>query len=170
MRWMKAVGWSLKRGFVITMDYGYPAEELYGHHHRDGTLLCYYRHKVRESPYDLIGQQDMTAHVDFTSLARMGESAGLKTAGFTDQTHFLMGLGIAQEMESLADRAAEDAKAKKEFELMRELMNPVDMGRTFKILIQQKGLPEGRQGAGGFELSGLRFRPFFKTVLSGGGF
>jgi len=162
MRWMKEAGRALQRGFVITMDYGYPAEDLYSPLRRNGTLLCYYRHKVRENPYDLVGQQDITAHLDFTSLARAGEEAGLQVAGFTDQTHLLMSLGIAQEMEPLAVRAENDMEAKKEFELMRELMRPEDMGRTFKILIQQKGI--GLQ-----ELSGLRFRPFFKSVLSIGG-
>jgi len=161
MSWMKKVGRSLNRGFVITMDYGYPAEELYCALHRNGTLLCYYHHKVRENPYDLVGQQDITAHVDFTSLARVGEEEGLQAIGFTDQTHFLMSLGIAQEMESLAVRVDHDTKAKKEFELMRELMRPEDMGRTFKVLIQHKEMGQP-------QLLGLRFRPFFKSVLSGG--
>lgn len=162
MRWMKEAGRFLERGFVITMDYGYPAEELYSPPHQNGTLLCYYRHTVRENPYDLVGQQDITVHLDFTSLARAGEEAGLWVLGFTDQTHFLMSLGIAQEMESLAAQAEKGTKAKREFELMRELMRPEDMGKTFKILIQQKGM-------GHRELSGLRFRPFFKSALLGGG-
>ena len=89
--------------------------------------------------------------------------------GFTDQTHFLMGLGIAQEMEILAARMENDAKAKKEFELMRELMRPDDMGKTFKILFQKKGLTAGMDETPAQELSGLRFRPFFKSALSGGG-
>ena len=131
-------------------------------------MLCYHRHKVRENPYDLVGLQDITAHVDFTSLARAGEEAGLQVAGFTDQTHLLISLGIAQEMEPLAVRAGEDSKAKREFELMRELMRPEDMGRTFKVLIQQKGLPAGGQGTEPRDLSGLRFRPFFKSALSAG--
>jgi SAM-dependent MidA family methyltransferase len=169
LRWMKEVGRSLKQGFVITMDYGYHAEELYGPHHQNGTLLCYHRHKVRENPYDLVGQQDITAHVDFTSLAKAGEDTGLQPMGFTDQTHFLMGLGIAQEMEILAARMENDAKAKKEFELMRELMRPDDMGKTFKILFQKKGLTAGMDETPAQELSGLRFRPFFKSALSGGG-
>jgi SAM-dependent MidA family methyltransferase len=162
MQWMKDIGRFLERGFVITMDYGYPAEDLYSPPRRNGTLLCYHRHKVRENPYNLVGQQDITSHVDFTSLASAGEEAGLQVAGFTDQTHLLMSLGIAQEMEPLAVRAEKDTKAKEEFVLMRELMRPEDMGRTFKILIQQKGI-ELR------ELSGLRFRPYFKSVLSRGG-
>jgi SAM-dependent MidA family methyltransferase len=158
MRWMREVARSLKRGFVITMDYGYPADELYSSPHRNGTLLCYYRHTVRENPYDLVGQQDITAHLDFTSLARAGEESGLQVAGFTDQTHFLMSLGIAQEMEPLAAQGEKDPKSRKEFELMRELMKPDDMGRTFKILIQHKGI--GRP-----ELLGLKFQPFFKSAL-----
>ncbi len=152
--WITSVGQALTKGFVITIDYGYPAPELYSSRRPKGTFLCYYKHKTNESPYEHIGEQDMTAHIDFTSIARRGETLGLKTLGFTDQGHFLMGLGIAQRMEGPALKMYESETDRKEFLAMKQLMNPAGMGGTFKVLIQSKDIPEG------VKLDGLQFRAF----------
>ncbi len=154
--WMRQLGQTLDRGFVITIDYGYPAELLYTIRRPRGTLLCYYQHTFNEDPYCHLGEQDMTAHVDFTSLVHAGREAGLMPIGFTDQTHFLMGLGIAQRMESVAVEMDASAVARKEFLAMRHLMAPDQMGKTFKVLIQGKGIPLP------VPLDGLQFRPFLK--------
>ena len=171
--WMKKVGEALHRGFVLTIDYGYPAEALYTPHRPRGTFLCYHKHQVNENPYHNLGEQDMTSHVDFTSLAQAGRDVGLTPLGFTDQTHFLMGLGIAQRMEVAANKmdslegsqSAEDAEtaetaeaARKEFLAMKHLMDPGQMGRMFKVLIQGKGVPEKPP------LDGLHFRPFVMPI------
>ncbi|MFQ5543621.1 MAG: class I SAM-dependent methyltransferase [Nitrospiria bacterium] len=153
--WILQIGKALKQGFVITIDYGYRAEELYSSQRDRGTFLCYHRHKVTEDPYQRIGEQDMTAHVDFTSLEDQGKNVGLLPVGFTDQTHFLMGLGIAQRMEEPANKMHESKEARREFLAMRQLMAPEGMGETFKILIQGKNIPAK------FKLDGLQFRPFF---------
>jgi SAM-dependent MidA family methyltransferase len=156
--WMRQVGQSLTRGYVVTIDYGYPAEILYTSRRPKGTFLCYYRHTTNENPYDYIGEQDMTAHVDFTSLARAGEEVGLSLIGFTDQTHFLMGLGIAQRMEPYAMEMDRSEEAKKQFLAMKQLMAPERMGRVFKILVQGKNIPSE------VRLDGLQFKPFFKLL------
>jgi SAM-dependent MidA family methyltransferase len=153
--WMRQVGQSLAQGYVVTIDYGYPAEVLYTSRRPKGTFLCYYRHTTNENPYDHVGEQDMTAHVDFTSLARAGEEVGLSVIGLTDQTHFLMGLGIAQRMEPYAMEMDRSEEAKKQFLSMKQLMAPERMGRIFKILIQGKNIPSEPQ------LDGLQFKPFF---------
>ncbi|MGH7166192.1 MAG: class I SAM-dependent methyltransferase, partial [Nitrospiraceae bacterium] len=93
LTWMKGVARVLGRGFVITIDYGHTAQDLYGPDRQRGTLLCYYHHLASEDPYTRVGLQDMTAHVDFTSLAAVGEESGLHVTGFTNQMSFLMGLG-----------------------------------------------------------------------------
>jgi len=152
--WITSVGQSLSKGFVLSIDYGYPAEELYHPRKPNGTFLCYYKHKTNEMPYEHIGEQDMTAHVDFTSIVKSGEKAGLKPLGLTDQMHFLMGLGIAQRMEAPAKQMFESEKAKKEFLAMKQLMDPSGMGKTFKVLIQAKGVPED------IKLDGLQFKAF----------
>lgn len=156
--WMRRIGASLARGYVVTIDYGYPAEALYTSGRPKGTFLCYYRHTTNEDPYQHVGEQDMTAHVDFTSLAKAGEEVGLSVIGLTDQTHFLMGLGIAQRMEPYAMEMDRSEEAKKQFLAMKQLMAPERMGRIFKILIQGKNIPPDPR------LDGLQFKPFFKLL------
>jgi SAM-dependent MidA family methyltransferase len=150
--WMKQVARTLARGVVITIDYGHTARDLYGPDRHRGTFLCYHQQMTSETPYEQVGLQDMTAHVDFTSLATAGEEAGLHETGFTNQMSFLMGLGVEQLIESLEPGSAE-------FQSVVQLLRPEGMGRTFKILIQHKGMDQ-------LELDGLRFKPFFGDVLS----
>ncbi len=151
LEWMRQVGAILRRGLVLTIDYGHPAADLYAPTRHTGTLLCYHRHTVSESPYVRVGQQDMTAHVDFTSLALAGRDVGLAVTGFTNQLHFLMGLGIESAFAGL-DPESPDAAA------MRHLLTPDGMGATYKVLVQHKGMPAPH-------LNGLRSRPFFRDVL-----
>jgi len=99
--WVEKVGRGLRKGFVLTVDYGYLAEELYAPHRKDGILLCYFQHRTSENPFERLGEQDITSHVNFTSLIRQGEKVGLRFTGLVPQYRFLIGLGILQEMESL---------------------------------------------------------------------
>ncbi|MFQ5455023.1 MAG: class I SAM-dependent methyltransferase [Nitrospirota bacterium] len=151
IKWIRETGNILRRGFVITIDYGYPANELYAPHRSEGTLLCYYRHKVNSNPYARIGEQDITSHIDFTSIARAGKEEGLEVTGFTDQMHFLMGLRIDEEIKN---NMPMDKLAR-----IKSLITPSGSGKTFKILIQHKGTRN-------LKLDGLRFRPFFQDILS----
>ncbi len=150
--WMTEVARVLGRGFVITVDYGHTAQDFYSPQRGNGTLLCYHRHKASDDPYHRVGLQDMTAHVDFTSLALTGEGAGLTVTGFTNHMSFLAGLGIEETLGRLAPDSPE-------FQAVVELIRPQGMGRTFKILIQHKGLEQP-------ELDGLKFRPFFSSALT----
>jgi SAM-dependent MidA family methyltransferase len=156
--WVRQVGRSLKQGMVITVDYGYPAAELYSPHRKRGTFLCYHKHRVSENPYVRLGRQDMTSHVDFTSLALAGQEVGLEVAGFTNQEYFLMGLGIAQEMEARLQRHQDLQSREKELAAMKNLIAPDELGRVFKVLIQHKSLK-------GLKLDGLAYRPFSPEVL-----
>src|SRR5262249_8570409 len=80
---------SVRRGYVLTFDYGYPAEALFGVLRPRGTLLCYYRHTYNEEPLRRPGEQDITAHVDFTSLALAGAARGLEPVELLRQRDFL---------------------------------------------------------------------------------
>jgi len=151
LSWMKQVAQSLTRGLVITIDYGHSAQDLYGPDRSQGTLLCYYSQMTSEDPYVRVGQQDMTAHVDFTSLATVGEEAGLSVTGFTNQMSFLMGLGIEEMINRLEPESPQ-------FRAAIHLLRPEGMGRTFKILVQHKGIERP-------ELDGLAFKPFFGSAL-----
>ena len=157
--WMQKISLGLQKGFVITIDYGYPEKQLYSPLRKRGTFLCYYKHTVNENPYQHIGEQDMTTHIDFTALARVGKEGGLSVIGFTDQTGFLMGLRIDQEMQRYADQMEESDEARRHFLAMKELIAPDKMGRPFKVLIQGAEIPED------IKLAGLTFKAFPKNVL-----
>ena len=143
--WLADVSRSLARGFVMTIDYGYPAAELYAPLRKSGTLLCYYRHRVEEDPYIRVGRQDMTAHVDFTTLMRKGEELGLATVWFGEQYRFLMGAGMMEEMMALEAGAGSEEELLKNRLLLKKLILPDGgMGDTFKVLIQAKGVDNPR--------------------------
>lgn len=150
--WMQHVGQCLKRGVVLTIDYGHTAQDLYRPDRRNGTFLCYSRHSVHDDPYVRVGEQDMTAHVDFSSLAAAGEAHGLTVTGFTNQMSFLMGLGVEQMIGDLEPESPA-------FHAALHLLKPNGMGSTFKVLIQHKGIEQP-------SLDGLTFKPFFRSALA----
>ncbi len=138
--WMAQAANALRRGFVLTFDYGYPAEELYAPWRKDGTLLCFYRHNASADPYARIGKQDITSHVDFTTLMRAGEAHGLETAGFTTQARFLAHLGIGAGVDAVAKespQALEEYYARRR--AVQELIDPAGLGRI-RVLAQRKGV------------------------------
>ncbi len=139
--WMRSVGRLLKRGFVLTIDYGYPAAELYAPFRRNGTLMCFYRHSSTEDPYQRFGEQDITAHVDFTALERCGAEAGLEPLYFGEQYRFLMGLGFLEALVDLQARETDPRKAQALRMTLKNLILPDGgMGEIFKVLIQAKGV------------------------------
>lgn len=143
--WLKSVAKALNRGFVMTIDYGYPAAELYAPIRKNGTLLCYYRHTIEENPYIRLGRQDMTTHVDFTTLIRAGEESGLSNCWYGEQYRFLMGAGMLGEIMALESRAATEEERLKNRLALKKLMLPDGgMGDTFKVLIQAKGVDNPR--------------------------
>lgn len=140
-RWLQGVARSLKRGFVITIDYGYQADELYGPMRQNGTLLCYHRHQVEEDPYIRVGRQDITTHVDFTSLMKCGEEEGLQTFWYGEQYRFLMAAGMMEELLALEARPVPEEERLKDRLALKKLMLPDGgMGDTFKVLVQGKGV------------------------------
>lgn len=143
--WMRGVGDRVRRGFVLTIDYGYPAQELYALHRRTGTLMCYHQHRADENPYEKVGEKDITAHVDFTALQRAGEDAGLQTLWFGEQYRFLMSLGFVEELMSLEAKTSDEKEARALRLTLKNLIMPeAGMGETFKVLVQGKkvGRPE----------------------------
>jgi len=144
-QWMMEVAEVLRRGFVLTIDYGYPAEELYAPWRHAGTLLCYHQHQTNEDPYRNVGQQDITAHIDFTTLQHVGARRGLKTLYFGLQYQFLMGLGFMEMLLDLQSRVRDPQQAQALRMTLKTLIVPEGgMGDSFKVLIQGKhvGAPE----------------------------
>jgi SAM-dependent MidA family methyltransferase len=139
--WIQAVAAKLTRGFVLTIDYGYPAQELYAPFRRQGTLLCYHQHQANDNPYQNIGRQDITSHVDFTALQKFGASAGLETLYFAEQYRFLLGLGFIEELIRLQAEEEDETKALALRMTLKNLIMPDGgMGETFKVLIQGKNV------------------------------
>jgi SAM-dependent MidA family methyltransferase len=149
LEWMERVARCLQQGFVLTIDYGYLADEIYGPGRREGTLLCYFQHHASENPYERLGEQDITSHVNFTSLIRKGEEVGLRFAGLVPQYHFLIGLGILDQMETLGKELSELDGLKLRLSLKNLIEPEIGMGEVFKVLVQHKGIDQP-------QLDGLR--------------
>jgi len=140
--WVETVATRLQQGYLLTIDYGYPADRYY-RPTRPGTLQCYYQHHHHSDPYRNIGHQDITAHVDFTTLEAAGERCGLRAVGFTQQGLFLMALGLGDRLNELSqnsDRSLNQIIHRRN--ALHALMDPTGVG-NFGVLIQGKGLPDG---------------------------
>ena len=148
-KWLAEVGTALQKGFVLSIDYGSLYPELYSPGRRKGTFRCFYRHELSSDPYARVGEQDITADVNFSELIRVGDTLGLATVEYTTQGQFLVDWGILEifktydKPQNQGDRLA-----------AKTLFMPEFMGRRFKVLLQSKGLsPEA--------LAGLdKYRPF----------
>ena len=139
VRWMHEAGRAMERGFVMTFDYGYEAEQMYAPWRTDGTLLCFYRHNPSHDLYVRIGRQDMTAHVDFTSVRRAGEEAGLRTLGLVSQSEFLVRLGIMEAIAPPGEGETDMEEYVARRRAVMELLDPGGLGRI-RVLVQAKGV------------------------------
>jgi SAM-dependent MidA family methyltransferase len=141
-QWLSSASRALQSGFILTIDYGYPATDLYTPRRKLGTLLCYYCHQIEENPFLRPGLQDITAHVDFTTLMKCGEELGLQSVWFGEQYRFLLSAGIIEEIEEIErSPRAEEEKLRLRLTLKKLIMPEGGMGDTFKVLIQSKGVP-----------------------------
>jgi SAM-dependent MidA family methyltransferase len=146
VEWIRDLARRLERGFVILIDYGHEARELYSVAHSNGTLTTFTRHTVagpastQERPAWLVnpGEQDITAHVDFTSIRRAAEDEGLVTLGFLDQTYFLLALADLENLENLEN--PENSENLKKRLAFKTLVMPGGLGSTMKVLILGKGV------------------------------
>ena len=139
--WFAGVGRGLARGYAIAIDYGYRAADLYRAHRLAGTLRAYRLHTVSDDPFTHVGTQDLTAHVDFSALARAGQAVGLTPAGFTTQGEFLAALGMGDFLVRFGaepDTAAPDYLAAQAATL--RLIDPGGMGR-FGVLAMARDAP-----------------------------
>ncbi len=135
----------LDKGYVLTIDYGFPSEMLYVDERRDGTLVCYSKNTVSYNPYQDVGRKDITYHVNFSALMEFGRDFGLETVGFTNQLYFLMST-----LEGRGDLIADFETASK-FKYLAFRMG------GFKVLVQGKG----QDGVGSQRLRCLKYVPRF---------
>jgi SAM-dependent MidA family methyltransferase len=139
LEWLNQVENRLQRGYVLTIDYGYPASRYYNPRRSEGTLQCYYQHKRHDNPYILVGYQDITTHVDFTALERWGSKIGLERVGFTQQGLFLMALGLGDRIASLSYSKIPVSDMLRRRDSLQQLLDPLGLG-NFGVLIQSKAL------------------------------
>ncbi len=142
--WITEIARRIERGFLLTVDYGLPAAELFDAFHMRGTLLAYREHRADEDYYGAPGEQDLTAHVNFTALEQWGARGGLEPLGTVSQTEFLMALGKGNEFEDLYEPGASEAERVRARLLLKTLIFPEGMGGRFRVLIQQKGVHGAR--------------------------
>src|SRR5713101_8912548 len=126
--WTGQLSRALDRGFILTIDYGQLATDLYSLQNHQGTLVCYHRHVVSSDPYQHIGQQDMTCQVDFTSLMRLGDRHGLATVGYALQSQFLTNLGFASCLDALQTQGLSTARTALRRMAMMTLVDPDEYG------------------------------------------
>ena len=135
--WIKSIADILDVGAVLLIDYGYTAREYYHPQRSMGTLMCHYQHHRHDDPFYLPGMQDITAHVDFSRLARAARDASLNVCGFTTQAHFLMAGGLVELTKDLDPddviRFSEIARQ------IKMLTLPEEMGELFKVILLAKG-------------------------------
>ncbi len=142
----------VKRGFVVLIDYGYIREELLAGKHR-GTVRAFRQHSISDTPYEAPGEQDITAHVNFTALREMGQAAGLEIAGFVTQAQFLMGIGETNQFADAFEEVALPQEHAKVTLQLRQLVMPEGMGEAFDVLVMRKGVEKEKAAT----LSGLKY-------------
>lgn len=128
---------SLKAGQAIFIDYGFPAREYYHPQRSGGTLMCHYRHHAHADPFLFPGLQDITAHVDFTRVARSARRHGLRVEQWATQAQWLIDEGILQEVEALHGADIIDYGA---LGAVQKLLSPAEMGELFKVLVLGTGM------------------------------
>jgi SAM-dependent MidA family methyltransferase len=139
-QWITDVSRRLGRGFVLTIDYGHQAIELYNDRHMRGTLLAYRDHRATEDFLERPGEQDLTSHVNFTALDLWGRRAGLTRTGSVSQMAFLVALGRGNEFADLYDEGASELERIRARLLLKSLIHAEGMGETFQVFIQHKGI------------------------------
>ncbi|MCL9807034.1 SAM-dependent methyltransferase [Flavobacterium amniphilum] len=139
IQWISEIAKNLKKGYVLTIDYGYISSQLYTAQKQRGTLLCYNKHTTNENWYDNIGNQDITAHINFSALCHWGFKNGLTCVGLTSQADFLMRLGFKESLREMSSTKTDVLEAIRE-EVFLSYMLLLDMGTKFKVLIQEKGM------------------------------
>ncbi|HTR59232.1 MAG TPA: class I SAM-dependent methyltransferase [Casimicrobiaceae bacterium] len=127
-----------ERGAMLFVDYGFPAAEYYHPQRSAGTLMAHYRHRAIDDPFFLPGLADLTAHVDFSAMARAGVAGGMQLAGYTTQARFLVNCGLLQELERCGDPQSFDYL--REAGAVQKLTSPAEMGELFKVLALVRGI------------------------------
>jgi len=138
--WIVRAGRALERGYVLTIDYGHEADALYSERHNRGTMLAYRGHAISENLLDWPGEQDLTAHVNFSALDLWGQKAGLVCTRLVTQSQFLVSLGRGNEFADLYEPGQPEVDKLRARLLLKNLIHPEGLGEKFRVLVQHKGI------------------------------
>jgi SAM-dependent MidA family methyltransferase len=141
--WAAEWGHRLKCGALLLLDYGFPRREFYHPQRGSGTLMCHYRHHSHPDPFYLPGLQDITVHVDFTSIISAAHAAGLELLGYTSQGQFLLNCGILDLLGAETSGTPEYIRAAG---AVNKLLMPHEMGELFKVIAIGRGLDQNLLG------------------------
>lgn len=151
-QWMARIAKSIKRGFLIAIDYGYTREEQRAGRHL-GTVMAYRQHSASANPFEAPGDQDITTHVNFTALAAAAEAEGMATYKLRTQSQFLLGIGENNQFaDAFEECSLPQEKAKVALQL-KHLVTPAGVGETFHVMVASKGVEVSEAE----KLSGLSF-------------
>lgn len=134
--WIKQCAMMLNQGAMFLIDYGFPRHEYYHPDRSTGTLMCHYRHQAHTNALIHLGEQDITAHVDFTHVAEAGHDAGFHVAGYTNQASFLLANGLLSLLTAI-DNESQRIKAQ---QAAKQLLQPSEMGELFKVIALSKNI------------------------------
>jgi SAM-dependent MidA family methyltransferase len=144
--WVATVGRALRRGAMLLIDYGFPAREYY-HPQRDGgTLIAHRRHHAHGDVLRWPGLQDVTAHVDFSAVARAARGAGLAPLGYASQARFLLDCGVLERLATDARDAPLDPARVRALGAVQTLLSEAEMGELFKAIAFGRGVPDDALG------------------------
>ncbi|HSW93639.1 MAG TPA: SAM-dependent methyltransferase [Gammaproteobacteria bacterium] len=129
--WIKSLADCLEQGVILLVDYGYGRREYYHPERQQGTLTCFYQHHRHADPLILPGLQDITAHVDFTTIADSADEAGLSVSGFTTQAAFLLACGMLDIAQKNPLNAVDRYKQN---QIIKTLTLPSEMGEVVKVM------------------------------------
>lgn len=136
--WIKSLASSLDSGLMLLIDYGYGRPEYYQPQRSQGTLMCHYQHRAHSNPFTHIGQQDITAYVDFTRIAEAAVSAGMQLGGYSTQCGFLLENGLENMVPDAEKVSVTDML--KFSQQVKTLTMPTEMGERFKVMALTKNL------------------------------
>jgi SAM-dependent MidA family methyltransferase len=149
---MSQIAAGVKRGFIIAIDYGYTRQEQLAGRYR-GTIAAYRQHSVSVNPYEAPGEQDITAHVNFTALTAAAEQSGMQVQPLLTQSQFLLGIGEHNQFADAFEECRLPQERAKVALQLKHLVTPAGMGESFHVLVASKGINTEKVAG----LSGLTF-------------
>src|SRR5207253_5421740 len=151
-RYMSRLAATVHSGAIIAIDYGYTRQEQLAGRHR-GTLMAYRQHSATSNPYEAPGEQDLTAHVNFTALAAAAEENGMEAQSLLTQSQFLMGIGEPNQFADVFEDCRVPQERAKVALQLKHVVTPAGSGESFHVLLASKGVDEAMVA----KLAGMSF-------------